>query len=280
MTKEQVFLLNQMFQNFQIKLKDAGDKLCDKDWTCIDAHFPYDCIGYVKAGTIQMTINGRSETIEEGGMYYLPAMCCFSHWVVGKTARVYWTHFEFGSTIDKPVLNQMVFPVCVRPFPKDRIEHIYEEMFQSRLSEDFGSPLHSIGLMYELTAHFFEFCGKAVNLYSNERFDKMKQIAEYICNHLDQNLTVEQLAEQVGLNPHYFIKVFQNFFQETPVHFVLNRREQAARQLLEYSDMSIKQIGLSIGFTNQNYFSEFFKKRSGYSPSEYRKLKGYCKEKK
>lgn len=57
------------------------------------------------------------------------------------------------------------------------------------------------------------------------------------------------------------------------MHFVLKEREKTARNLLENSEMSIKEIGLSLGFSNQNYFSDFFKKRSGFPPSEYRSLK-------
>ena len=98
----------------------------------------------------------------------------------------------------------------------------------------------------------------------------MEKAAAYIQANLSKNLTVEELASQAGLNPHYFIKVFQQYFKETPIQFVLNQREKTARSLLENSGMSVKEIGLSLESSNQNYFLEFLKKRSGYSLSEYR----------
>lgn len=273
MREKNIFLLNQMLQNTQIKLKDAGNKQCDASWACVDSHFPYDSIGYIKEGKIRMTINGKTELIGEGGMYYLPAMCCFSHCVEGETARVYWTHFELGASSDKPVLHQIEFPVYVKIPEPERTERIFEELFEYPAPVSLGYPLKYTGLMYQLTAQFFELCQEKAQMHSSETSELMKQAAEYICAHLDQNLTVKDLAGQAGLNPRYFIKVFQETFQETPIRFMLNQRDQRARNLLEHSDMSVKEISYSLGFSNQNYFSVFFKKRSGYSPSEYRRLK-------
>ena len=101
----------------------------------------------------------------------------------------------------------------------------------------------------------------------------MQRMALYIRENLHRSLTVEQLAEQAGLAPGYFIREFERLFQESPIKYMLNQKEQRARSYLENSDLSIKQISLALGFSNQNYFSAFFKKRSGYTPSEYRSIK-------
>lgn len=273
MASETILLLNQIIQNFQVKLKDAGHKRCDESWNCARQFFPYDSIGYIKKGSIYMGVNRKGQEIKTGEMYYIPAMTEYSHRVLEECVEVYWTHFELGET-GKEMSSRIEFPVGVCPKEPQAVEALFEELFRSRVSNVLGAPLRYTGLMCELAACFFELSGDHASLRSTGKSEKMRHIAEYIRANLDKNLTVEFLAAQIGLSPNYFIRAFQQFFQEPPIHFVLNQREQAARELLEKSEMSIKQIGFSLGFSNQNYFSEFFKKRSGYSPSEYRELKG------
>ena len=264
-------LLNQMLQNFQVVFKDAGDKMCDLSWKCVDTHFPYDSIGYVRRGEIELCVNGETEQVRAGGLYYIPAMSCFSHHVIGETADVYWTHFEFGAG-GRSITQRFEFPVSISRC--EAVESIYEAMFQSMRSARLGAPFELTGLMYRLAAFFLGRCQEKLRLRNSGQFERMGRVTQYIDDNMDQELTVEVLAAQAGLSPSYFAQAFQRFFHQPPIQFVLQQREQAARTMLECSQLSVKQIALSLGFSNQNYFSEFFKKRSGCSPSEYRKLKG------
>lgn len=268
MTADNISFINRMLQNIRVDFKDAGDKICDESWACGESWFPYDSIGFIKRGKIFLSVNGRGGEVEEGGLYYIPAMSNYAHHVVGKTADVYWTHFGFG---EGALMAE--FPISVlSPCPNETIR-IYERLFKAMESRKLGAPLEISGLMHELAAHYFGMCAEFCRPLGDDKAEKMRGVAGYVADNLDKNLSVEYLAGQAGLNPNYFIKVFHHYFHETPIQFVLSRREEAARNMLENSKMSVKQIGLSLGFSNQNYFSEFFKKRSGYSPSAYRALK-------
>lgn len=272
MPPENSTLLNQGLQHFQITFKDAGDKLCNRNWDSHDHHFSYDSIGYVKQGKIWMRVNKKEADIDAGGLYYIPAKSCYSHHVVGATANVYWTHFELGlggGALD----SGLEFPVAVRATEPEKTMALFESLFRGMVSSRPGAPLRVTGLMYELVAHFIALCGPQIQPRSDDRARLMWEIAQFIGENLHRELSVELLAAKAGLNPDYFTKVFRSFFQETPIHYVLNRRELKARSLLENSEMSVKEVGLCLGFYNQNHFSAFFKGRSGYSPSGYRKLK-------
>ena len=272
MEADSIFLLNQMIQNLQIKMKDTGAVLCGDDWTSVNCLFPYDSIGYVNHGCIYMEVNGKGSQISQGEMYYIPARNTYSHHALCDNTEVYYVHFEM-STPGNMLSEKIDFPVAVHPSKPEDTAHIFERLFCSKSSESLGAPLQSTGLTCEIAATFFELCQEHASLRNTGKAGKMMDIIEYIQKNLNKNLTVELLASQIGLSPNYFIRVFQQFFHETPMHFVLNEREKTARNLLENSEMSIKEIGLSLGFANQNYFSEFFKKRNGFSPSEYRSLK-------
>ncbi len=265
-------ILNQMLQNFQIQFKDAGDKLCGPSWACCDSHFIYDSIGFIRQGEIYLKVSGQERRVPCGGLYYIPAMAIYSHHAIGETADVYWTHF-IVSMGGRHISEQLTFPAFTTvPSPGETMA-IFEQIFECQTGSRLGDPLRVTGLMYELAAHFFHLCKDEIRLCNTEKFAQMRQVVDYISKNLDKSLSIDALAAQAGLNQNYFIEVFRNYFHETPIQFVLNRKEEAAREMLVHSDRSVKEIGLSLGFSNQNYFSEFFKKRSGYSPSEYRTLK-------
>jgi len=93
---------------------------------------------------------------------------------------------------------------------------------------------------------------------------------EYIDSNLDKRLTLDQVSSKVYLSDYYFSKLFK---RETGLSFsvYLNARKiQKAMILLKESDKSINDISDSLGFTRLSYFSQTFKKYTGYAPTKYR----------
>jgi len=93
---------------------------------------------------------------------------------------------------------------------------------------------------------------------------------EYIDNNLDKRLTLDQVSGKVYLSDYYFSKLFK---RETGLSFsvYLNARKiQQAMILLKGSDKSVKVISDELGFTRLSYFSQTFKKYTGYAPTKYR----------
>lgn len=93
---------------------------------------------------------------------------------------------------------------------------------------------------------------------------------EFIDNNLDKRLTLDQVSGKVYLSDYYFSKLFK---RETGLSFsvYLNARKiQKAMILLKESDNSINEISDALGFTRLSYFSQTFKKYTGYAPTKYR----------
>ncbi|KRN99392.1 AraC family transcriptional regulator [Companilactobacillus kimchiensis] len=93
---------------------------------------------------------------------------------------------------------------------------------------------------------------------------------EYIDSNLDKRLTLDQVSSKVYLSDYYFSKLFK---RETGLSFsvYLNARKiQKAMILLKESDKSINDISANLGFTRLSYFSQTFKKYTGYAPTKYR----------
>ena len=99
---------------------------------------------------------------------------------------------------------------------------------------------------------------------------QLEQIVEYIVAYLDQDLSLNALAQQLGFSPYHFARLFRETTGESPHQFVVSKRIEAAQQLLKTPDLPLAQIALAVGFPNQSHFSRVFKQRRGIPPAQYR----------
>lgn len=103
---------------------------------------------------------------------------------------------------------------------------------------------------------------------------QLREVITYITEHYAEPIKVSKLAEMTYLSPRHFTRIFKEYFQITPMTFIINCRLRRARLLLEEKEYSITQVANESGFSDSNYFTRQFKKAYGISPSEYRvKLK-------
>ena len=100
--------------------------------------------------------------------------------------------------------------------------------------------------------------------------DILSSVRNYIESHLDQELSIDQLSQISFLNPRQLNRIFQKQFKKTVTEYINDCRLAKARELLCFSSFTITEIAESLGFRSIHYFSRFFKKREGISPSQYR----------
>lgn len=96
------------------------------------------------------------------------------------------------------------------------------------------------------------------------------QTIEYIYCNLHYNITLEELADNCELTPHYLSALFKKETGSTITQFVLSERINEAMGLLRYSTLSCQQISSSLAFSSHSHFSTAFKKLTGLTPKQYR----------
>lgn len=101
--------------------------------------------------------------------------------------------------------------------------------------------------------------------------DELLSIMEHINKNLDQNITLEQLSHVGNISPNYLCTVFKQLNGMTVWEYILIRRIEEAKRLLQNSNESILNIQLACGFRSSSNFNKAFKRLVGMSPSEYRK---------
>lgn len=92
----------------------------------------------------------------------------------------------------------------------------------------------------------------------------------YIRERFTEDLSLEEVADFVHLNPHYFSKVFKQQVGETFIDFLTGLRIEKAKELILSEELSLKEVCFAAGYKDPNYFSRVFKKVTGLTPTEYR----------
>ncbi|WP_199426876.1 response regulator transcription factor [Thermaerobacillus caldiproteolyticus] len=100
---------------------------------------------------------------------------------------------------------------------------------------------------------------------------KLGKAKEYIAAYYDRPLTLEEVAEHVGLSPYYFSKLFKDRFGMTFIDYLTEVRIERAKEEMRDPKKSLKEVCFLVGYNDPNYFSRVFKKQTGLSPTEYRK---------
>lgn len=102
----------------------------------------------------------------------------------------------------------------------------------------------------------------------------VEQAKEYIRNNYDKEINLSSISRELHVSPYYFSKLFKNSTGQNFIEYLTQLRMEDAKARLSGAGQSVKEICLSIGYSDPNYFSRSFKKYTGLSPSEYREAHG------
>ena len=100
---------------------------------------------------------------------------------------------------------------------------------------------------------------------------QVKRVSEYVRANLACRVRLAELAGQVSLSPHYFSTLFKHSLGVSPHHYVLRECIYEAQRRLAGGRMSISEVALSLGFSDQSHFSQTFRKITGSTPKRYQK---------
>jgi AraC family transcriptional regulator len=101
---------------------------------------------------------------------------------------------------------------------------------------------------------------------------RLRAVVEYVEEHLDAGPSLEQMAAVARLSPYHFARQFKRATGRPPHQYVIARRVERAKQLLEGSgDLNLGQVAARAGFSDQSVFCHHFKRLVGVTPGQFRK---------
>ena len=108
--------------------------------------------------------------------------------------------------------------------------------------------------------------------------DPIKETIEYIHSNIDRDISVNELAEKVGLSTEYFSRQFRNTTGMNLKKFIVNEKMDVARTLLATTNLTVTAIAGHVGYNNYSNFTYSFRLLYGETPSDFRNRQKKLKE--
>ena len=98
----------------------------------------------------------------------------------------------------------------------------------------------------------------------------MRRVREYVETQLSENIDLATLAGIAGLSLYHFARAFKQSAGVTPHHYLVERRVSRAQEMLARTEMSLAEIALATGFSDQSHFARHFRQTLGMTPGQFR----------
>ncbi|MBO7743720.1 helix-turn-helix transcriptional regulator [Paenibacillus sp. MWE-103] len=226
----------------------------------------------IQEGGGRLQIGGRCLDLQPGQLLLVPPGTRQSFTAENdETVGLYWCHFR-ASIGDMDMFELLQLPISVVPSEPERVAGLFCRLIDACHSTALTRELHIRSAMFELLACYLEYGGfSESSLRENEPLDKIDHVLQYIEEHLSGPIAVEDMARLAYLHPNYFIGYFKNLIGYAPAQYVLYRRLERAKELLERKDASISDVARAVGMQN-HYLSRMFRHYTGLTPSRYRQI--------
>ena len=126
----------------------------------------------------------------------------------------------------------------------------------------------------EAAANILHICASYLHLRQIVKVEKNElasSVEAYIDANIDKPIGLETLCTQFSVTKNRLYTLFHAYFKTTVTAYVLLKRVERAKSLLATTNLPITQISESVGFADYNYFIRMFKKKTGYTPLQFRK---------
>lgn len=254
-TTDPIFIENigQTFPNNQIYIKREKHKIF--------------VIEYIVSGVEHLEVDGTKYTLEKGDIAILEPNVPHSY------------RSDISNPAEKKWIN----------FTSDAFEMIYEKIglkgrvvYKDTKLESFfdviltiaETSLRSEEICYDIATNLFNFIfALAKKTYKSEE-KHVSKLALLVKEELDKNIytnaNLDDILKDIFYSKKQITREFKKYYNDTPYNYLISIKISMAKRLLRTSSLSVKEIALKLGFENQHYFSNAFKKKTGLSPSQYR----------
>jgi len=114
-------------------------------------------------------------------------------------------------------------------------------------------------------------CAKPAYQYTEYRDNKcISKVIDYIYENYRNNISLTDLASETNYSPYHLLRLFKQMTGKTPFEFLLDLKIDMAKNMLLNTDYPMSNICDSCGFGSLSYFSQAFKKKTGFTPTQYR----------
>lgn len=264
MNNEKFEFFGSIVNFINIEILEHGYLNGDSEWNFHGINSPFNRLYFVMDGHGSVYNNNEKTDLLPGNVYLIPcdhtySYCCTSHLVK------FYIHFKIEILPGNDLFNN-INSCLSRIIDTNTINTLVKKAKSSNIND-----------ITWCKAFFLDVISNFIEPYENNMeklvsaMIKYQSIFDLLKNTRPANVTVKQLAPVVGMSVSSLSKSFRQDTGITLKDFINNHIIQTSKEFLLLDNSSIKQVAYALGYTDEFYFSRFFKKRTGLSPKEYRK---------
>ena len=148
------------------------------------------------------------------------------------------------------------------------IETLYKRAYEAAVEEAAYSQQVMAGIVNDLIGTMYSLERNKELSKNQQQVDMINRARLRIRESLESDLTIQQVAEELGVSYSNFRKLFKEYTGLSPATYQQELRLQRAKELLTTTNYSIKEIAYRLNFESPDYFSAKFKTKMGIKPSE------------
>lgn len=149
---------------------------------------------------------------------------------------------------------------------------IIEKYFKELLKTEKENNFLLSGAMFTLMGEMIKYSNKKVELIKKSTKEYVNSCKNYISVNSYKRISVDMLCDFIGLEHSYLYRLFMSEEGISPCSYIIEYKLNRAKQLLKETSLTVGEVASSVGYEDSLAFSKLFTKRTGMSPSEYRKV--------
>jgi AraC family transcriptional regulator len=157
------------------------------------------------------------------------------------------------------------------PFLVELAKTLYRESLDGSLSTMFTQSVATLTATHLLRSYSNRMPATA-SLKGGMGPSRERRVLAYIEEHLNQSISLADLAQVAEISPNYLIALFRQSMGMTPHKYVIQMRVERARGLLKQKQLTLLEIAQHCGFLDQSQFTTVFRRYAGVTPGHFRRL--------
>lgn len=270
MHEEFVSFIRDENKTYPFFIEMTGISYCDGSYRIERTNSPISVFEYVMQGRGTVTVDGNTFTAAKGDIYMLHKGSTHAYSADSADPWV-----KIWMNVDGPLVNSLVWDYGLNGIshvPGLDIHDLLYEIYmlaQNGHEDPDGLFLESALVFHRMVSRIHAFTRKE----EPQRSPEAGLMKSWLDRHIYERTGIGETAAQIFRSPSQAIRIFRREFGMTPVDYLLGRRIETAKLLLQNTNMQIKEIAYKLNFADEHYFSNYFKKRVGLAPGEYRRRK-------
>jgi AraC family transcriptional regulator len=176
--------------------------------------------------------------------------------IISEMVRGGTVQFETRYPINDPLVSQIVSTLA-HEMEDDFLDHIMVDALNTALA-------------VQMVRHFVDPSKITLTPSNGLSRERLQRVCDYIEAHLDDRLTLADLAGAACLSPYHFSRSFKQAVGVGPQRYVMIRRIERAKVLMRRTRQPLASIALEVGFTDQSHLTAIFRREIGMTPGRFR----------